>query len=102
MTGTDTRRLDLRVTVAYDSDINKVKDILFAILNEDEMVLKNKALDVFVDNLGDSGIILGVRCYTKQADFWTVKWRVLESIKLKFDENNIEIPYSRVDVTIRQ
>ena len=102
MTGTDTRRLDLRVTVAYDSDINKVKDILFAILNEDEMVLKNKALDVFVDNLGDSGIILGVRCYTKQADFWTVKWRVLESIKQKFDENNIEIPYTRMDVTIRQ
>jgi len=102
VTGTDTRRLDLRVTVAYDSDINKVKDILFSILNEDEMVLKNKALDVFVDNLGDSGIILGVRCYTKQADFWTVKWRVLESIKQKFDENNIEIPYTRMDVTIRQ
>ncbi len=102
VTGTDTRRLDLRVTVAYDSNIKKVKDILLAILNEDEQILKNKDLDIFVDNLGDSGIILGVRCYTKQEDYWLVKWRVLEIIKQKFDENNIEIPYSRMDVTIRQ
>lgn len=102
VTGTDTRRLDLRVTVAYDSDIKKVKDILLAILKEDEKVLKNKELDVFVDNLGDSGIIFGVRCYTIQSDFWPVKWRILEEIKQKFDENNIEIPYSRMDVTIRQ
>ena len=79
-----------------------VKNILMEILREEEKVLKQKAMDVFVDNFADSGIMFGVRCYTKQADFWTVKWRVLESIKLKFDENNIEIPYSRVDVTIRQ
>lgn len=102
VTGTDTRRLDLRVTVAYDSDIKKVKEILLAILKEDKQVLKNKDLDVFVDNFGESGIILGVRCYTRQVDYWPVKWRILEDIKQKFDENNIEIPYSRVDVTIRQ
>lgn len=102
VTGTDTRRLDLRITVSYDSNIKKVKDILMAILNEDEKILKTKDLDVFVDTLGDSGIILGVRCYTKQEDYWPVKWRLLENIKQKFDENNIEIPYSRMDVTIRQ
>lgn len=102
VTGTDSRRLDLRVTVAYDSDIKKVKEILLSILNEDEKVIRTKDIDVFVDNLGESGIILGVRCYTKQADFWQVKWRLLEIIKHKFDENNIEIPYTRMDVMIRQ
>ncbi len=102
VTGTDSRRLDLRVTVSYDSDIKKVKTLLLSILKEDEGVLKQKDMDVFVDSLGESGIVLGVRCYTKQADYWTVKWRVLEIIKQKFDENAIEIPYSRMDVTIRQ
>ena len=102
VTGTDTRRLDLRITVSYDSDIKKVKNILLTILKEDEKVLKNKDLDVFVDNFADSGIVFGVRCYTKQTDFWPVKWRILEEIKHKFDDNNIEIPYSHVDVTIRQ
>lgn len=102
VTGTDTRRLDLRVSVSYDSDIKKVKDILLSILSEDEAVLKDKDLNVFIDNFADSGIVFGVRCYAKQEDFWSVKCRVLENIKLKFDENNIEIPYSRLDVQIRQ
>jgi len=102
VTGTETRRLDLRITVSYDSNISKVKDILFVILKDDECVLKNKDIDVFVDDFGESGIILGVRCYIKQADFWPTKWRLLENIKMAFDANAIEIPYSRMDVTIRQ
>lgn len=102
VTMADTRRLDLRVSVAYDSDIQKVKNILETILQDDSRVLKQREINIFVDNFGDSGIILGIRCYTKQADFWPVKWSVLEIIKQKFDENNIEIPYSRVDVQIRQ
>lgn len=102
VTGNDLRRLDLLVTVSYDSDIKKVREILLSILKEDEAVLKDKEMTVFVDNFADSGIVVGVRCYTKQMDFWSAKWRILEDIKQKFDENNIEIPYSRVDVTIRQ
>ena len=102
VTVNDVRRLDLFVSVSYDSDIKKVKELLLSILNEDIAVLKDKDRNVFVDNLADSGIVVGVRCYTKQEDYWAVKWRVLEIIKQKFDENNIEIPYSRVDVTIRQ
>ena len=102
VTGTDLRRLDLLVTVSYDSDIKKVKELLLSILNEDDAILKDKDRIVFVDNLADSGIVVGVRCYTKQEDYWVVKWRILEVIKQKFDENNIEIPYPRMDVQIRQ
>ena len=72
------------------------------ILKEDKAVLQNNDMNVFVDNLAESGIVLGIRCYTAQADYWTTKWRVLENIKVKFDENSIEIPYSKLDVTIRQ
>ncbi len=102
VTGTDFRRLDLRITVSYDSNIRDVKEILLNILKEDADVIKQKDMDVFVDDFGDSGMVLGVRCYTRQEKYWPVKWRILETIKLKFDENNIEIPYSRMDVTIRQ
>ena len=102
VTGTDLRRLDLLVTVSYDSDIKKVKELLLSILEEDEGVLKSEDRNVFVDALADSGIVVGVRCYTKLADYWPVKWRILEVIKQKFDENNIEIPYPRMDVQIRQ
>lgn len=101
VTGGDTRRLDLKIGVAYDSDIKKVKEVLSNLLDEEKGVLKERETNVFVDDLGDSSIVIGVRCYTKQSEFWQVKWRMLENIKLAFDENGIEIPYPKLDVQIR-
>lgn len=96
-----TRRLDLKVSVSYDCDIKKVKEILGKILEEEAGVLKDREINVFVDNFADSGIVIGVRCHTLQADYWPLKWRLLENIKVTFDENEIEIPYNRLDVQIR-
>ena len=53
---------------------------------------------VFVDELGSSSVILGVRCWLSQEDFWKGKWRITENCKLKLDENQIEIPYHQLDV----
>lgn len=102
VTEADHRRLDLRVTVSYDSDIAKVKKILQDLLDADSGVLKNREINIFIDNFGESGIIMGIRCYAKQEEYWQMRWRILETIKIKFDENQIEIPYARVDVQIRQ
>ena len=102
VTGSEMRRLDLRVSVSYDSDIQKVKDLLLRLVDEQNGVLKEKEINVFIDNFADSGILMGVRCYTKQKDYWKVKCQLLEMIKISFDENKIEIPYSRLDVMIRQ
>ena len=102
VTGADTRRLDLKVNVAYDSDIQKVKKILQELLEAEEGVLKDRETNIFIDNYGDYGIIMGVRCYAKQEDFWNVKCHLLEAIKEKFDDNHIVIPYARVNVQIKQ
>lgn len=101
VTAADIRRLDLKISISYDSDLKKAKEVLKSLLEADKDVLKEQEITIFVDNLADSGIIIGVRCYTKQQDFWPVKWRILENIKYAFDENGIEIPYPKVDVQIR-
>ena len=101
VTEADTRRLDLKISVSYDSDLKAVKMILQEILNSEEGVLKDRETTIFVDDFGDSGIIMGVRCYTKQPDFWQTKWRILEKIKEEFDENKIEIPYNKLDVYMK-
>ena len=102
VTGTEFRRLDLKVSVSYDSDIQKVKAILKELLDNDSAILRDRETNVFVDDFAESGMLMGIRCYTKQEDFWQVKWRLLEEIKNKFDENQIEIPYYKVDVQIKQ
>lgn len=102
VTGEETRRLDLKIGVSYESDIKKVKEVIAELINAEEDILKDKEINIFVHDLADSSIVIGVRCYAKQDEFWQVKWRLLENIKEAFDENGIEIPYPKLDVQIRK
>lgn len=97
-TAKDERRLDLRVDISYDADLKKAKAMIMDVLNNDPAVLREDEIVVFVDELGESSVVLGARAWTKSADFWQAKWRILENIKEKMDENQIEIPYRQLTV----
>lgn len=97
-TAKDERRLDLRVDISYDADLKKAKALIMDVLNDDPAVLREDEIVVFVDELGESSVVLGARAWTKSADFWQAKWRILENIKEKMDENRIEIPYRQLTV----
>ena len=97
-TAKDERRLDLRGDISYDADLKKAKALIMDVLNDDPAVLREDEIVVFVDELGESSVVLGARAWTKSADFWQAKWRILENIKEKMDENQIEIPYRQLTV----
>ena len=94
------RRVDVTVGISYDADIKKAKDILWRIISEDNDVIQDDTRRVYVDSLGASEVVLGVRVFCENAMYWELKWRLLEKIKLAFDEENIEIPYQKLDVHI--
>lgn len=94
------RRVDITVGISYTADIRKAKEILQRILNADKDVKQDDTKKVFVDSLGASEVVLGLRGYCENAKYWEVKWRLLETIKLTFDEEGIEIPYQQLDVHI--
>ena len=94
----EARRMDITVGISYRADLKKAKEVLSRILEEDEAVLKDRDRLVFVSELGSSSVVLGVRCWFRQEDFWQGKWRITENCKLKLDENGIEIPYNQLDV----
>ena len=54
-----------------------------------------------MDELGASGIMLGLRAWVNTDQYWPTEWRLNEEIKLAFDEENIEIPFPQMDVHIR-
>lgn len=101
VTAMNKRRLDLRFGVAYDSDIQKVKDILNRVAIGDEAVLKDEPSNVFVSELMDSYIEMGARCWVNTDDYWTAKWRITENIKYEFDKAGISIPFPQVEVTMK-
>lgn len=94
------RRMDIVVGISYKADLKQAKEVLEAVLREDEAVLKDKDMLVFVSELGSSSVNLGVRCWFRQEDFWSGKWRVTENCKLALDAAGIEIPYNQLDVHV--
>lgn len=102
VTAMKNRRLDLLFGVAYDSDITKVKAILEQIMKEDEAVLKEEDMKVFVSDLLDSSMQMGLRCWVKKEDYWTARWRIIENVKLAFDREGVEIPFPQMDVMIKK
>lgn len=94
----ETRRLDLEFSVAYDSDIDMVKDTLTALASAHELVLKDPAPFVRLATHGESALIFKLRVWVKSADYWTVNFDLLEASKKVFDKRGIEIPFPQLDV----
>ncbi|WP_099467693.1 mechanosensitive ion channel family protein [Konateibacter massiliensis] len=95
------RRLDVTVGISYESDLRLAKQIVENILTGDAAYLSEKDHDVFVSELTDSAVIIGGRIWVKSEDHWSAKCRIIEQIKLNFDEKNIMIPYRHLDVTLK-
>ena len=95
------RRMDIKIGISYKADLKKAKDVLLQVLETDEKTSKDKDRLVFVDELAESAVVLGVRCWFAQEDFWSGKWRITENCKLALDEAGIEIPYNQLDVHVK-
>ena len=94
------RKLDLKVDISYESDLRKAKDILARLVDTEERIMKDEEIQIFVDSLGASSVVLGLRVWVKAEDYWDVRWKLLEDIKLTMDAEGIEIPYQQVTVHV--
>ena len=101
-TAKDERQLDLRVGISYDADIRQAKNVIEELLEKDECIIKNEQINVFVHELADNAVVLGIRAWVKNEEYWETRWRLLEEIKLLLDENGIEIPYPQMTVHMQK
>ena len=93
-----TRRVDIVVGISYEDNIKKVKDVLLEIVNSNQAILKSNPISVNVAELTDFSVKLSLNVWVKSSDYASVKAELLESIKTKFDEVGITIPYPKQDV----
>ncbi|MBQ6591143.1 MAG: mechanosensitive ion channel [Lachnospiraceae bacterium] len=92
------RRLEIITGISYTADIRLAKEILQQICDDNPLVLPEPEASIFVDSLGDSAVNIGLYCYVPSDSFLKAKWEVTEAIKLRFDENGIDIPFPQVHV----
>ena len=102
VTAQDKRRLDLSVGISYDADLKMAKELIEGLFRADEDILKEEGINVFVDTLGESSVVIGARGWVKKEAYWTAKWRLTENIKLTLDENGIEIPFNQIVVHVEK
>ena len=95
------RRIDITVPVSYSDDIRGVKQMLEEIAENNTRVLKDRQVDVFVNEFDNSSIQMGFRTWVKSSDYWPVKWELMETIKLTMDERGYTVPFSQMDVFIK-
>lgn len=98
VTACDSRRLDMIVGISYEADIRYAKSVLEKVLDEDQAILRDKECFVYVDELADSAVNIGIRCWFSMEDYWQGKWRITENVKYALDEAGIAIPYPQMDV----
>ena len=97
----DLRRVDLTFDTSYTSDVDKVKNVLSGVVNAHNLVLKDPEPFVRLSSHNESALTYTVRVWCKAEDYWTVNFDLLEQVKKKFDEENIEIPFPQVDVHVK-
>lgn len=102
VTARDLRKLEIKVGISYDADIHKAKELLEDILHNDEDTKDDKGMVVFVDELGESAVIMGLRVWVATDKYWPAKWRLNELIKESFDANGIEIPYNQLQIHVKK
>ncbi len=96
------RRVDLKIGVSYDSDIEHVKKAIREVIDAHELILADKPIFVRMGEMADSSINFTVRVWTYTENYWDVFFDLNENIKKKFDEENILIPYPHITVAIEK
>ena len=97
----DLRRVDYDFAISYSSDFEKAERIVLDTAAAHELVLDDPAPFVRVSKHDSSSITLTMRVWTKNENYWTVYFDMLESVKKAFDANGIEIPFDQLDVHVK-
>ena len=92
------RRLSTTVGIAYEADTARAIELLTALK---PLVNPEKAL-VYVKELGDSSVVLGLHYWVKTDDYWDEAWSINQAIKDVLDQNGIAIPFNQLDVHVIQ
>ena len=97
----DMRRLDLKVSVAYGTDVELVKTVVLGVINGHKETLKTPAPMVRLVEHGNSALVFTVRTWVRQKDYWPMNFDLEEEIVAAFAKEGIQIPYQQIDVHMK-
>jgi len=98
----ETRRVDMTFGVGYEDDLQKVRQALQNVIDQDERILKDPPPAILLAELADSSVNFFVRVWVKTPEYWNVFFDTTEKVKKQFDAEGISIPFPQRDVHLYQ
>ena len=98
----NTRRMDFTVAISYGDNVDAARKEILAILKSDKRILKDPAPIVFVSDLADSAVVLGVRYWTSAENYLPSRGDMLEEIYNKLPKKKIHFPFPQMDVHVKK
>ena len=96
----DSKRLDIKIGVDYNSNMDHAIVVMKNIVQRDERVLRVPTPKIGISEFDDSSVNIYARLWCKQADYYDVMFSINKNIHEEYKKNNIEIPFPRRDVHI--
>ncbi len=94
-------RVSVSVGISYESDIKKAKDIIRRLIKEDDRVILDMGITIFVEGLDESQVTIVARYFVKNDDYYTSANELREEIKESFDKEGIVIPFNQLDIHMK-
>lgn len=93
-----TRRIVINLSFSYDADIDKVRELVIALINEDPRVLHEPKPQLVINELNKDGVNYSIRCLTNTNDYWDILFNLNERIVRAFQSNQIKIQPNKIEI----
>ncbi|MCO5196308.1 MAG: mechanosensitive ion channel family protein [Anaerolineae bacterium] len=94
-------RREVSFMISYSDQIGMALQVIRDVLSADERVQQDPPPHVFVENLGDHGVEIGVWPFIEPANYWAIQFDLVEQVKAAFDQAGITVPFPQRDLHVR-
>ena len=99
------RRLDLTYSSSYNAPIDKVISVLHEVANDEKRIIKDNPdmpITITLNKHNASSLDYIFRAWVKKEDYLDTMFACNANVKKYFDQNNIEIPYNKLDLYMKK
>ena len=99
------RRLDLTYSSSYNAPIDKVISVLHQVANDETRIIKDNSdmpISISLNKHNASSLDYIFRAWVKKEDYLDAMFACNANVKKYFDQNNIEIPYNKLDLYMKK
>lgn len=96
------RLVRIDVPISYSDSIDGAVRALVRLGDAEPRRIESRPTEVYVESMGDSGIVLSLRVWVRSRDYWPARRALMAAGKSALEEAGVTIPFPQLDVHVRK